>query len=160
MRTELFQDIKVMYTWHWLDHQINQNKSSPQFPLMGASEVGMSLTLKDQSSTQVSEESAPSASGSKDSCWSLGRRGWVEGPSHSHAALPAQDPNLMRGPHGLPPRPQGGILPLSGLELWERTGSVTFPSPSALLGQEGWLFGGKTLPRLEKLRQRHTGGGK
>lgn len=40
------------------------------------------------------------------------------------------------------------------LGLWERTGSVTFPTPSASLSWERWVAEGKSLWTLEKYRQR------
>ena len=41
------------------------------------------------------------------------------------------------------------------LGLWENASSVTFPSPSAPLGWESWMVGGKSCLRLEKFWQRH-----
>ena len=69
--------------------------------------------------------------------------------SHPPGSVYNVDPNRMMSPHGFLSSLGGRILPPSALRLWERTGSVTFPSPSASLGWESWVVGRKSLLRLE-----------
>ena len=120
--------------------------------------MGLTLALQDQGSIQASGGVCTSASSNGKSCLEpCGVRvdgGILTFPYCPPCSVYSMDPNLMVSPFGLPSSPRGGIFPLSMLGLWERTGSMTFPSPSALLGQEIWIVRRKSLLRMEKLRQR------
>lgn len=67
--------------------------------------------------------------------WMLTFPGWPPGPTLLHGS---QSNNVA--PQALS-QPLGRVLTLSMLGLWERNGSVTFPSPQASLGQESWAVG-------------------
>lgn len=95
--------------------------------------------------------------GDADPCSQPGARAARTGPD-----IPTS-PSLLRlqpGPRGCRPAgplpaPRGRKRPLSVPGLWERTGSVTFPSPRphhTRLGKRG--IGGKSLLGPEKFRRR------
>lgn len=107
-------------------------------------------------------ESACSADSNEDTCREPVAARLDGGVLTFPVALPApvcsMDPTLMMSHEGFLPSLGGRILPLFVLEVWEKTGSVTFPCPLASLGQESRVVGGKNLLKLEKSGRESLGG--
>lgn len=120
----------------------------------------LSLALEGQGSIQTSRGVCTFCrwqGGPVSGAWGGGGGSWHAW--HACMALPApsycMDLNLIMLPTGSlehrPPPPEG-ILPRSTLGLWERHGSVTFPSSSASLGQESWVVWREESPEAGEIR--------